>query len=116
MSKYLDLLCYPFCLGFVLFLDLEEKCQQLEGLKAELLKLNSHTEELRKCQNEIENQKSTISSEIHSVKEGNCSKPYIRLLCNTSCKCPKILYIKVCDQMAYANSADPDQTAPEGAV
>ena len=28
----------------------------------------------------------------------------------------KILYIKVSDKMAYANSADPDQTAPEGAV
>ena len=31
-------------------------------------------------------------------------------------KCPKILYTKVADKMAYANSADPDQTAPEGAV
>ena len=31
-------------------------------------------------------------------------------------KCPKILYIKVAKKMAYANSADPDQTAPEGAV
>ena len=31
-------------------------------------------------------------------------------------KCPKILYIKVADKMAYANSASPDQTAPEGAV
>ena len=31
-------------------------------------------------------------------------------------KCPKILYTKVSDKMAYANSADPDQTAPEGAV
>ena len=31
-------------------------------------------------------------------------------------KCPEILYIKVSDKMAYANSADPDQTAPEGAV
>ena len=30
-------------------------------------------------------------------------------------KCPKILYTKV-DKMAYANRADPDQTAPEGAV
>ena len=29
--------------------------------------------------------------------------------------CPKILYTKV-NKMAYANSADPDQTAPEGAV
>ena len=31
-------------------------------------------------------------------------------------KCPKILNTKVSDNMTYANSADPDQTAPEGAV
>ena len=31
-------------------------------------------------------------------------------------KCPKILNTKVSDKMANANSADPDQTAPEGAV
>ena len=31
-------------------------------------------------------------------------------------KCPKILHTKVANKMAYANSADPDQTAPEGAV
>ena len=30
--------------------------------------------------------------------------------------CPKILNTKVSDKMTYANSADPDQTAPEGAV
>ena len=29
--------------------------------------------------------------------------------------CPKISYIKVSDKIAYTNSADPDQTAPEGA-
>ena len=28
----------------------------------------------------------------------------------------KILCSKVSDKMAYANSVDPDQTAPEGAV
>ena len=28
-------------------------------------------------------------------------------------KCAKILYIKVSDRMAYADSADPDQTSPE---
>ena len=28
-------------------------------------------------------------------------------------KCPKILYTKTSDKMAQANSADPDQTAPE---
>ena len=27
-------------------------------------------------------------------------------------KCPKILYNKMSDKMAYANSVDPDQTAP----
>ena len=26
-------------------------------------------------------------------------------------KCPKMLYIKVADKMAYANSVDPNQTA-----
>ena len=31
-------------------------------------------------------------------------------------KCPKISYTKVPDIMTYANSADPDQTAPSGAV
>ena len=31
-------------------------------------------------------------------------------------KCPKISYTKVFDKMAYASSADPNQTAPEGAV
>ena len=31
-------------------------------------------------------------------------------------KCLKNLNIKVSDKMAYANSADPDQTAPKGAV
>ena len=29
---------------------------------------------------------------------------------------PKLLYTKVADKMSYANSIDPDQTAPEGAV
>ena len=31
-------------------------------------------------------------------------------------KIPKILYTKVSDKMAYANTVDPDQTAPAGAV
>ena len=31
-------------------------------------------------------------------------------------KCPKISNTKVSDRIAYANSVDPDQTAPEGAV
>ena len=31
-------------------------------------------------------------------------------------KCPKNSNTKVSDKMIYANSADPDQTAPEGAV
>ena len=32
------------------------------------------------------------------------------------CECPKILYTRVPNNMAYANNADPDQTASEGAV
>ena len=31
-------------------------------------------------------------------------------------KCPKILYSKMSDKLAFANSADPDQTAPKGAA
>ena len=31
-------------------------------------------------------------------------------------KCPKILYTKVANKMAYANSADHDQTAPERTI
>ena len=31
-------------------------------------------------------------------------------------KCAKISYTKVSDKIAYANSVDSDQTAPEGAV
>ena len=31
-------------------------------------------------------------------------------------KCLKIPYTKVSDKMEYANSADPDQTAPEGGL
>ena len=35
--------------------------------------------------------------------------------CNNS-KCPKILYTKGTLKVAYVTSADPDQTAPLGAV
>ena len=31
-------------------------------------------------------------------------------------RCPKISYTKESDKMEYANSADPVQTAPKGAV
>ena len=37
-------------------------------------------------------------------------------LCIYYRKCPKIMYTEVSDKMAYTNSADPDQTAPLGAV
>ena len=30
--------------------------------------------------------------------------------------CPKVSYTNFYDKMAYANSADPDQTTPDGAV
>ena len=32
------------------------------------------------------------------------------------CKCPKIWNTNVSDKITHANSADPDQTAPDGAV
>ena len=35
---------------------------------------------------------------------------------NNYSKCPKISNTRVSDNMTYANSEDPDQTAPEGAV
>ena len=36
---------------------------------------------------------------------------------NQNCgKWPELLYTKVAGKMLYANSKDPDQTAPEGAV
>ena len=43
---------------------------------------------------------------------------HIRKKMFTCChsKCPKILNTKVSDKMIHANSADPDQTASEGAV
>ena len=31
-------------------------------------------------------------------------------------KCPKFSYTKMSDKMAYVNSVDSDQTAPEGAI
>ena len=31
-------------------------------------------------------------------------------------KCPRILNTIMSDKIAYANTADPDQTAPDGAV
>ena len=38
------------------------------------------------------------------------------LVIYTEGKCPKISNTKVADKMTFADSADPDQTAPEGAV
>ena len=44
-------------------------------------------------------------------------QPHFAQICLSEySKCPKILNTKVSDKMAYANSANPDQTAPEGAV
>ena len=37
-------------------------------------------------------------------------------LLNTCRKCPKISYTKVSNKLAHANSVDPDQMAPGGAV
>ena len=36
--------------------------------------------------------------------------------CSVYGKCPKNSNTKASDKMTYANSVDPDQTAPEGAV
>ena len=44
------------------------------------------------------------------------SIPLVPLSRTLTVNFPKILYTKVSDKMTYANSADPDQTAPEGAV
>ena len=41
---------------------------------------------------------------------------YLFIIIYSYSKCPKVLYTKVSDKMAYANSADPDQSASEGAV
>ena len=51
-------------------------------------------------------------SKICSFKVKMC------ILCKTPyySKCSKILYTKVSDKKVYANNADPDQTAPKGAV
>ena len=48
-------------------------------------------------------------------------RSYLILLANYAIyaangKCPTILYSNLVDKMAYANNADPDQTAPEGAL
>ena len=42
--------------------------------------------------------------------------PFERADCSEYGKCPKNLNTKASDKMTYANSVDPDQTAPEGAV
>ena len=41
---------------------------------------------------------------------------YIENMIIIYAKCPKISNTKVSDKMTYANSADPDQAAPSGAV
>ena len=39
-----------------------------------------------------------------------------QFILNIPRKCPKNSNTKASDKMTYANSVDPDQTAPEGAV
>ena len=48
----------------------------------------------------------------------NSDRSYVGLLIDVSIygKCPKISNTKFSDKMAFASSADPDQTAPEVAV
>ena len=51
--------------------------------------------------------------QTNSCKNGLKWNKFIKF---TYDKCPKNSYTSVADKMAYANSADPDQTAPKGAV
>ena len=75
-----------------------------------------------KCQNLVswKKQKSTnllSAGFVQNMLIYDAMKPNAALKQNVCCgKCPKISYTKVSDKMVYANSADPDQTAPEGAV
>ena len=66
-----------------------------------------------------------LRTETVTVRECFCLDKTIRNLWNNVIfypdepiygKCPNISYTKVSEKMAYANSVDPDQTAPEGAV
>ena len=52
------------------------------------------------------------------IQELSSNTPPYQVLCvlYKYSKRPKISYTEVSDKMAYANSIDPDQTAPEGAV
>ena len=54
-----------------------------------------------------------IIQRITSCHKNNMTTCYTK---NGYVKCPKNLNTKVSDKMTYANSADPDQTAPGGAV
>ena len=59
------------------------------------------------------NKVSSAAVVIGALKEKLC---HTEADLNSYGKCPRISYTKVSDKVAYANSADPDQTAPEGAV
>ena len=52
----------------------------------------------------------TLINILYVPQISHCSV-YYKICCHY--KCPKLLYTKVTDKMAYVNSADPDQTAPE---
>ena len=57
----------------------------------------------------------------HSEKKSTPCHKFASFVPGVSCpnnnsKSPKISYTKVSDKIAYANSAPPYQTAPEGAV
>ena len=54
----------------------------------------------------------TITSGYMRILTGMCVKTNSFLVPNIFGKCPKLSYTKVSDKMAYANSVDPDQTAP----
>ena len=57
-----------------------------------------------------------MSSHVHCFNPKSAKQIHFLFGEGHYSKCPKILYTKVADKIAYANSADPDQTASEGVV
>ena len=51
-----------------LFTALEQYCKQLDTLKAELLKLGNHSDELRIHQKQFQNEGEFVSKEIGNLK------------------------------------------------
>ena len=82
----------------------ENKSRELQ------LILNSHITRLYQFLPRIKSEITSISDMKNKDSKRNREQIY------EYGKCPKILKTKVSDKISYANSADPDQNAPEGAV